>query len=287
MITAIGASFLIVHDIVNGRGIVTRHDVNEVLSGLILLYGFVVLPLLVPAIVRIVQWRILRIESRKTTWQFSVRSLLVATTIVAIVAPIIASAARDDGIARDVFHGRAVVLFGIYATFVFAACAVAAERFFADRRAIAALSVDAARSPCHNSHMPTSPAIQPTAFDHVTLVVADLEATRRFYVDLLGMKQVARPAFRFPGLWFQLGGVQIHATLESPDSGQAGWGDRGVKVVPRGHHFAFAVEDAAEALQSLEARGVRVASPLQTRPDGYRQAYVYDPDGHVVEIVSK
>ena len=31
--------------------------------------------------------------------------------------------------------------------------------------------------------------------DHVTLVVKDVEASRRFYVDLLGMTDVPRPAF--------------------------------------------------------------------------------------------
>jgi catechol 2,3-dioxygenase-like lactoylglutathione lyase family enzyme len=130
-------------------------------------------------------------------------------------------------------------------------------------------------------------SIQATAFDHVTIVCADLEATRRFYVDLVGMQEVERPAFSFPGKWFQLGHVQIHATQESVESGKAGWADQGVKVIPRGHHFAFAVEDVAEALKIAEAQGVRVASPLQHRPDGYRQAYLYDPDGHVVEIVSE
>ena len=45
------------------------------------------------------------------------------------------------------------------------------------------------------------------SFDHVTLICADLEATRRFYVDFLGMTEVQRPAFKFPGLWFQLGHV--------------------------------------------------------------------------------
>ena len=135
--------------------------------------------------------------------------------------------------------------------------------------------------------MPDKPAIQATAFDHVTIVCADLEATRRFYVDLLGMQEAARPAFNFPGRWFQLGHVQIHATGESPESGQAGWGDQGTKVIPRGHHIAFAVDDVSKALEIVELHGVRVASPLQQRPDGYKQAYLYDPDGHVVEIVSK
>jgi catechol 2,3-dioxygenase-like lactoylglutathione lyase family enzyme len=135
--------------------------------------------------------------------------------------------------------------------------------------------------------MPQQSAINATAFDHVTLVCRDLDATRRFYVDLLGMREVPRPAFNFPGRWFQLGHVQIHATQESADSGQAGWSGQSVKIVSRGHHIAFAVNDVTAALKSAEAHGVQIASPLQHRPDGFRQAYLFDPDGHVVEIVSR
>src|SRR5687768_16528094 len=96
--------------------------------------------------------------------------------------------------------------------------------------------------------MSESRRINVKSFDHVTLICADLEATRRFYVDFLGMTQVPRPAFKFPGLWFQLGNVQIHATQASPEAGQAGWGDQGGKVVSRCHHIAFAVGDVSEAL---------------------------------------
>jgi catechol 2,3-dioxygenase-like lactoylglutathione lyase family enzyme len=124
------------------------------------------------------------------------------------------------------------------------------------------------------------------SFDHVTIICADLEATRRFYAGVLGMKEVPRPAFGFPGLWFQAGSVQIHATQESAEAGKAGWGERGNTIVSRGHHIAFAVDDVPAALKLIEAHGVRIASPLQQRPDGFKQAYLYDPDGHVVEIVS-
>jgi catechol 2,3-dioxygenase-like lactoylglutathione lyase family enzyme len=129
--------------------------------------------------------------------------------------------------------------------------------------------------------------ISVTAFDHVTINCADLDATRRFYVDILGMREVARPAFGFPGLWFQVGNVQIHATQQSAEAGQAGWGDRGGTVPSRGHHFAFAVDDVVKALETVQSLGVRIASPLQQRPDGFKQVYLHDPDGHIVELVSQ
>jgi catechol 2,3-dioxygenase-like lactoylglutathione lyase family enzyme len=134
--------------------------------------------------------------------------------------------------------------------------------------------------------MSQQPKISVQSFDHVTLICADLEATQRFYVDFLGMTQVTRPAFKFPGLWFQLGNVQIHATQESPEAGKAGWADKGGKITSRGHHIAFAVADVLEASKLVELHGVRIASPLQQRPDGFKQLYLYDPDGHVVELVS-
>jgi glyoxylase I family protein len=125
------------------------------------------------------------------------------------------------------------------------------------------------------------------SFDHVTIICADLEATRGFYVGVLGMTEVPRPAFAFPGLWFQTGNVQIHATQQNAEAGQAGWGDRGATVTSRGHHIAFAVDDVVKALETVEANNVRIASPLQQRPDGFKQIYLYDPDGHVVELVSR
>jgi catechol 2,3-dioxygenase-like lactoylglutathione lyase family enzyme len=131
------------------------------------------------------------------------------------------------------------------------------------------------------------PSINVTSFDHVTIICADLDATRRFYVDFLGMTEVPRPAFKFPGLWFETRSVQIHATEASPEAGKAGWADRGGTVTSRGHHFAFAVDDVSMTLEIVAAHSVRIASPLQQRPDGFKQLYLYDPDGHLVELVSR
>ena len=128
--------------------------------------------------------------------------------------------------------------------------------------------------------------ISPLAIDHITIIVADVEKTREFYVDKLGMKQVPRPDFDFPGIWFEVGKTQIHATATSPEAGEAGIGNRGNSVVSRGHHFAFRVEDCFAESEKLADLGIEVLHGPKQRPDGAVQVYFADPDGHIVELVS-
>tara|TARA_B100000029_G_scaffold175134_1_gene172030 strand:+ start:2640 stop:3098 length:459 start_codon:yes stop_codon:yes gene_type:complete len=122
--------------------------------------------------------------------------------------------------------------------------------------------------------------------DHVTVVVGDLEASRAFYVDVLGMLEVPRPAFSFDGLWFQSGPTQIHLILEYDGSGPAG------NLVPsehrgaRTHHFAFQVDDAHACAARLQELDVPIVAGPKERPDGAVQVFVCDPDGHVVELTS-
>ena len=96
------------------------------------------------------------------------------------------------------------------------------------------------------------------------------------------MKEVPRPAFNFPGLWFQIGNVQI-LTQESPEAGKAGW-----PIVAIG--WCRAVTSGVRRLGC--GRGLeigrdawrRIASPLQQRPDGVEQVFFYDLDDHLVEL---
>ena len=120
--------------------------------------------------------------------------------------------------------------------------------------------------------------------DHVTLIVKDLEASRQFYCDLLGMEQIHRPDFSFGGSWFQAGNTQIHLILEHDDSPPAGEDMNRQKRSSRNRHFSFQIEDAQQAVAQLEAMGIPLLAGPQDRPDGAVQLFVRDPDGHVVEM---
>jgi catechol 2,3-dioxygenase-like lactoylglutathione lyase family enzyme/uncharacterized protein YunC (DUF1805 family) len=151
------------------------------------------------------------------------------------------------------------------------------------------LMLQASQAPPEASAAPRQPAaagVQVKAIDHVTLVVKDLERSRRFYVEILGMRQVPRPAFSFAGLWFQAGSTQIHLILEFSGSGPAGNPLPDHLRTSRTLHVAFAVDDAAAAVLHLKGLGVRILSGPQPRPDGYTQVFVTDPDGHVIELCS-
>jgi glyoxylase I family protein len=38
-------------------------------------------------------------------------------------------------------------------------------------------------------------------FTHVSITVTDVAKAREFYSGLLGLQEIARPAFDFPGIW--------------------------------------------------------------------------------------
>ena len=131
-----------------------------------------------------------------------------------------------------------------------------------------------------------SPALRVKSIDHATFVVKDLERSRTFYVDVLGMREVSRPAFSFAGSWFQAGATQIHLILEYSGSGPAGNLLAENLRGSRTQHLAFLVEDASVIVPILRERQVTVLSGPKPRPDGYIQVFVADPDGHVIELCS-
>lgn len=123
--------------------------------------------------------------------------------------------------------------------------------------------------------------------DHVTLVVADLERSRRFYCGALGMLDVPRPGFSFPGAWFQAGKSQIHLILAHEGSAPAGFPAAKSPRAGRNMHFAFEVPDALAAVAALSARGIHPLDEPRHRPDGPLQVFYEDPDGHIVELFSR
>jgi glyoxylase I family protein len=124
---------------------------------------------------------------------------------------------------------------------------------------------------------------------HVTITVSDLERSKRFYQEVLRLKEIARPNFPFPGAWFQVGADQ-HVHLIVHDGATF----RGLKGIDtRDIHFAVRVRSFGETLEYLHSKGYReegddldlmkmIVQPHATA--GFPQIYILDPDRHVIEI---
>lgn len=113
--------------------------------------------------------------------------------------------------------------------------------------------------------------------NHVALSVADLEASVAFYGETLGLKQLPRPDFPFPGAWFALGArSELHLIVGDGSIGSEG---------PRDSHFALEVDDVPAVVALCDEKGI-AHDGARTRPDGAAQFYIQDPDGHWLEFTS-
>ena len=114
--------------------------------------------------------------------------------------------------------------------------------------------------------------LEVTQIDHVSVIIADVERSRRFYRDLLGLKEINKPrTFDFVVLWFELGNHQLHLLLK----------DRPDTRSPR--HFALRVTDAKAARVYFREHGV--ATEETTPIPGADRFFVCDPDGNRIEII--
>jgi catechol 2,3-dioxygenase-like lactoylglutathione lyase family enzyme len=111
-----------------------------------------------------------------------------------------------------------------------------------------------------------------THLDHVSVVITEVERSRRFYRDLLGLKEIAKPrTFDFTVLWFDLGNQHLHLLLK----------DRPDTLSPR--HFALRVADARAARAYFGRQHVVVQ---ETTPiPGADRFFVADPDGNRIEVI--
>jgi catechol 2,3-dioxygenase-like lactoylglutathione lyase family enzyme len=127
-----------------------------------------------------------------------------------------------------------------------------------------------------------------TSIQHLLVLTDDIDGTRDFYRDVLGLEEGPRPPLEFPGYWLYAQNVPcVHvadreiynshaATLGlAPSEGRHGSG-----VVD---HVAFNATDYDEVTARLERHGVEAVK--NTVPGiGMRQLFISDPNGVRIEI---
>ena len=122
--------------------------------------------------------------------------------------------------------------------------------------------------------------------DHATIVTAELDTARRFFVDVVGLTEGARPPFSVDGYWLYANGRAVIHLIEATVPAGAG------RVAPRIDHIAFRLDSAAEwqaLLGRLHAAGVDYQSaqvPQMGPQQAECQLFVALAPGVVVEFVT-
>jgi lactoylglutathione lyase len=117
---------------------------------------------------------------------------------------------------------------------------------------------------------------------HISLYVRDVDASAAFYASVLGLDEIPNRVSNGHIRWFTIDDFRtIHLIGGDPAAER-----------PRefSTHVALATTQFEAALARLEKHGVTYVNlagqpkDVTIRPDGVRQVYFQDPDGHWLEI---
>jgi catechol 2,3-dioxygenase-like lactoylglutathione lyase family enzyme len=114
------------------------------------------------------------------------------------------------------------------------------------------------------------------ALDHYNICTSDLDRARRFYSDVVGLRDGERPPFGRPGAWMYLGTQAIlHiSTSRVPESSKRDAFD----------HVAFRASGLSATREKLDRLGIRHQS-FEVPDRNLVQVFFRDPDGAEIELI--
>lgn len=127
-----------------------------------------------------------------------------------------------------------------------------------------------------------------TELNHYFVRANDLEATRKFYCDVLGFEVMPRPTFPFPGFWLGVGGkIQIHMGPHGiPNSELYYLGTSPASATDNTgvvDHIAFLATNPGDFVGRFNAIGLKARKRYFPEFRLF-QMFVKDPDGLTVEL---
>jgi len=133
-----------------------------------------------------------------------------------------------------------------------------------------------------------------TKLAHYAIRTADLEASRRFYTEVIGFRVGYRPPFPFPGIWLyqdedhpEFGIVHIIGVDREDPKGLEGYCGIGSNKPRSGtgslEHIAFLANDWPQMRTRCQAH--RVDYVERSVPElGLHQVFLVDPSGITLEL---
>jgi len=123
-----------------------------------------------------------------------------------------------------------------------------------------------------------------TGLFHVAIKTNDLQATRRFYRDVMGLVEAPRPDFGFPGAWLACaipgGQAILHIYAGGPALGADGRAPFGTSAVD---HVSLSCAGYHEFIERFSRSGLDWREFLVPGTSVW-QLFVYDPSGVQLEL---
>ncbi len=117
---------------------------------------------------------------------------------------------------------------------------------------------------------------------HVAIKAADLPATIAFYREVLGLAEVPRPPFGFPGAWLGIPGGEALIHLYAGERARNADGSVSVGSAAIDHVSLW-----ARGHEAQRARFAAFGLPYRSQPvpaTGLAQLFVFDPNGVLIEL---
>jgi catechol 2,3-dioxygenase-like lactoylglutathione lyase family enzyme len=119
---------------------------------------------------------------------------------------------------------------------------------------------------------------------HIAIKTSDLESTRAFWRDIIGLREVARPDFGYPGAWLgcpQPGGQAIiHIYAGGPALGASGIAPRGTGAID---HVSLSCSGYRDFVKRFNDAGLSFREFVVPGTTLW-QLFVYDPSGVQLEL---
>lgn len=121
------------------------------------------------------------------------------------------------------------------------------------------------------------------SLNHYTIKARDLERTKDFYQEVVGLKVGDRPPLPFPGYWLYCGDIPtVHLIGHRAEDPVIPDGPSDPASTGRLDHIAFACDGLKEMRANLQARDIKFDERVLPRLN-MTQLFYLDPDGISVE----
>lgn len=128
---------------------------------------------------------------------------------------------------------------------------------------------------------PSANAQKKPRINHIALSVAQLERSRIFYQEIIGLDTIPEPFHDGRHVWFSVSeGAHLHLIQNPPP----------IDAPSKNTHLCFSVPDIKTFVATLQKKKIKYEDwpgkeyAITTRTDGIHQVYLQDPDGYWIEI---